>query len=109
LESPNQPWRIYLPDAILLQAIKWYHYALSPIGRCCLADTMSMTFYNPKLRNVIEAVLTPRKECQKYKNVQQGQGIITPRQTGLLPWSEIAINTIGPWTLDDNRSSNQSC
>jgi hypothetical protein len=47
LESPNQPWRIYLPDAILLWAIKWYHYTLSHIGCCCLADTMSMTFYNP--------------------------------------------------------------
>jgi hypothetical protein len=56
--------------------------------------------YNPKLRNAIEAVLTPCKECQKYKTVQHGHRTTAPRQTGLLPWSEIAVNTISPWALD---------
>jgi hypothetical protein len=30
--DPNQRWKIYLPDALLECAIRWYHLALSHIG-----------------------------------------------------------------------------
>jgi transposase InsO family protein len=36
----------------------------------------------------------------KYKSVQQGHGETTPREAGLLLWSEIAMDMIGPWTLE---------
>jgi transposase InsO family protein len=38
--------------------------------------------------------------CQKYKNVQRGHGETAPREAGLLPWSEIAVDMIGPWTVE---------
>jgi hypothetical protein len=63
-------------------------------------DTMSETFYSPKLCPSIEAIIMPCEHCQKYKNVQHGHGETTPREAGLLLWSEIAVDMIGPWTLE---------
>jgi hypothetical protein len=61
---------------------------------------MSETFYNPKLCLNVEAVLKPCEHCQKYKNVQRGHGETAPREAGLLPWSEVDVDMIGPWTLE---------
>ena len=58
-----------------------------------------MIFYHPKLRNTVEAVLKPCIHCQKYKNVLRGHGETAPREAGMLPWSEVAVDLIGPWTL----------
>jgi hypothetical protein len=32
--------------------------------------------------------------------VQHGHGETAPREAGLLPWSEIAVDMIDPWTLE---------
>jgi transposase InsO family protein len=61
---------------------------------------MSATFYSPKLCQSIEAIIKPCEHCQKYKNVQRRHGDTAPREAGLLPWSEIAVDMIGPWTLE---------
>jgi transposase InsO family protein len=45
-------------------------------------------------------MIKPCEHCQKYKNVQHGHGETAPREAGLLPWSEIAVDMIGPWTLE---------
>jgi hypothetical protein len=61
---------------------------------------MCLTFYNSKLRSAVEAALTKCSPCQEYKNVQRGHGETAPREAGLLPWSEVAVDLIGPWTLE---------
>jgi hypothetical protein len=57
LAEPNEPWKICLPDALLPQAIRWYHYVLSHIGQSCLYDTMSMMYYHHALRKFVEAAI----------------------------------------------------
>jgi RNase H-like domain found in reverse transcriptase/Integrase zinc binding domain len=95
----NRPWRIYLPHVLLESVVKWYHHVLSHVGQTRLTDTMSLTFYNPKLYKVVEAVVAPCAHCQHYKNVQRGHGATAPREADILPWSHVAVDTIGPWTL----------
>jgi hypothetical protein len=51
-----------------------------------------MTFYNPQLHKVVEAVVAPCAHCQRYKN-----GATAPREADILPWSHVAVDTI--WTL----------
>jgi Integrase zinc binding domain len=80
-------------------AVKWYHYMLSHVGQVRLTDTMSMTFYNPQLHKVVEAVVAPCAHCQHYKNVQQGHGTTAPQEADILPWSHVAVDTIGPGVL----------
>jgi transposase InsO family protein len=72
--TPDKPWRIYLPEALLTRAVQWYHHALSHVGQNRLMDTMSVTFYSPLLCKTIEAVVLPCAHCQHYKNVQSTQG-----------------------------------
>jgi len=47
-KQPQDPLRIYLPDELLVTAVRWYHLALSHIGSNRLYDTMSMHFFNLK-------------------------------------------------------------
>jgi hypothetical protein len=61
---------------------------------------MSATFYYPKLCSSVEAVIKPCQHCQKYKNVLQGHGKTAPTEAGLLPWSEVTVDMIGPWTIE---------
>jgi Integrase zinc binding domain len=69
-KAQDQTWHIYLPQDMLERATNWYHRALSHVGRNRLLDTMSLTFYNPQLHKIVEAVVAPCAHCQRYKNVQ---------------------------------------
>jgi transposase InsO family protein len=66
---------------------------------------MSETSYNPNLRSRVEALIKPCEHCQKFKNVKCGHGETAPREAGLLLWSEIAMDMIGPWTLEVGNQS----
>ena len=37
--------------------------------------------------------------CQKYKAQGRGYGHLPPKQALIQPWYEIAIDTIGAWTV----------
>jgi hypothetical protein len=58
-----------------------------------------MTCYSPLLRKTVEAVVLPCAHCQHYKNVQRGHGATAPREADILPWNQVAVDTIGPWVL----------
>jgi Integrase zinc binding domain len=100
LAEPNKPWKIYLPGALLPRAIQWYHLSLSHLRQSCLIDTLSMTFYHPKQRQTVVAMIQKCAVCQLYKNVQQGHGDTAPHAASVIPWSEVAVDTISPWTLE---------
>ena len=95
----SKSWKIYLPGEILSDAIQWYHLVLSHLGSQRLYDTMALHFYNPKLKNRIEELVSKCDACQRQKLVGRGHGAVAPREAALLPWREIAVDLIGPWTL----------
>jgi hypothetical protein len=77
-KQPQDSLRIYLPDELLETAVRWYHLALSHIGSNRLYDTMSMHFYNPKLKATAEKLVTTCDTCQKQKLVGRGHGQTAP-------------------------------
>ena len=97
--KPEDSLRIYLPDELLENSIRWYHLALSHIGSNRLFDTMSMHFYNPKLKAQVETIVSTCDACQRFKNHGRGLGELAPREAALIPWQEVAVDLIGPWTL----------
>ena len=99
ISEPNAPWKIYLSNELLQQAVQWYHLALCHAGMTRLYNTMSMHFYNPQLKHTIEDMVARCDTCQWYKAVGRGHGDTAPRETPLLPWREVAVDLIGPWTL----------
>ena len=100
IPNPNDSWKIYLPNALLEPSIHWYHHALSHIGGSRLYDTMSMHFHNAKLKNRIEEIVQRCDTCQRMKNVGKGHGHLAPREAPLVPWREVAVDLIGPWTIE---------
>jgi Integrase zinc binding domain len=90
--DPNQQWKIYLPDALLEHAIQWYHMALSHIGTRCLMDTMSATFYNPKLRSSVEAVIKPCSHVKNTRMSSMDMVKLLPERQGYPPGVKL------PWT-----------
>jgi RNase H-like domain found in reverse transcriptase len=107
----NKRFDIYC-DAIDLQlGAAILHHVLSLVGQARLIDTMSLTFYSLQLYKVVEAVVVPCAHCQRYKNVQRGHGA-APQEADILPWSLVAVDTIGPRVLSvQNRTdmSNSTC
>jgi hypothetical protein len=91
--------KIFLPNELFEPAIRWYHLALGHIGSSCLWDTMKMHFYNQHLKNRIEDIVSRCDTCQRLKRVGRGHGEVAAREAVLLPWREVAVDLIGPWTL----------
>ena len=65
--QPGDPLRIYIPDELLENSVRWYHLALSHVGSNQLFDTMSMHFYNRKLKSTIEKIVSTCNACQRFK------------------------------------------
>jgi transposase InsO family protein len=97
-EDITKPWKIYLPEALLDNAIRWYHLALGHIGSTRLLETMSLHFCNPELGSKVKAAKC--ETCAKEKNAGRGHGLLPAREASTHPWREIAVDMIGPWTLN---------
>ena len=69
IPETNAPWKIYLPNQLLEPVIQWYHLALSHVGASRLYDTMSLHFYNAKLKNKIDHFISTCDSCQWYKAI----------------------------------------
>jgi hypothetical protein len=99
IKEPHVPWKIFLPNELLEPATRWYHLALGHVGSARLGDTMTMHFCNRHLRNRIEDIVSRCDTCQRLKLVGRGHGEVAPREAALLPWREVAVDLVGPWTL----------
>ena len=100
IPAPQQPWKIYLPDSLLENAIRWYHLALGHLGQNRLHDSMAIHIYHPNLRNRVEDIVSRCDSCQRNKQVGRLHGEAPPREALATPWREIAVDSIGPWTLE---------
>jgi hypothetical protein len=99
INEPNAPWKIFIPNELFELAIRWYHLALGHIGSSHLWDTMLMHVYNRHLQNKIENIVSRCDTCQRFKLVGRGHGEVASREAALLPWQKVAVDLIGPWTI----------
>ncbi|KAG7340303.1 integrase core domain containing protein [Nitzschia inconspicua] len=79
----------------------WFDAANS-LGHCGvsrLADTLRMHFYHPQLQQTCESEVRKCDPCQRLKNVGRGHGETASREASLLPWQDVAVDLIGPWTI----------
>jgi transposase InsO family protein len=97
--TPGGEGKIYLPDCLLKDTVRWYHLALGHCGTTRLADTLRMHFHNPRLQQTCVEEVRICDPCQRYKNVGRGHGETASRDAPLLPWQDVAVDLIGPWTL----------
>jgi hypothetical protein len=60
---------------------------------------MSLHFYHRNLKKTIEDFISRCDTCQRLKLVGRGHGHFAPREAELMPWRQIAVDLVGPWTL----------
>jgi transposase InsO family protein len=97
--QPGAPWKIYLPTSLLTDIVRWYHLALGHAGISRLVDTLRMHCFHPRLQQVCEQEVGRCDPCQRHKNVGRGHGETATREATVLPWRDVAVDLIGPWTL----------
>ena len=100
--TAEMPWKICIPNAKLDNTIRWYHMVLNHTGISRLYGTITMHFYNPRLRTRIDEIVKACDACQRFKLTGKGYGKLPPREPPLVPWEEIAVDLIGPWKIQIN-------
>lgn len=95
-------WKIVIPHSLSEDLVRWYHLVLGHCGIQRLKDTVQTRFYIPgkSLQAICTGIVNNcPEECQKRKRANKQYGHLPPRQANLLPWNEVAVDLIGPWTL----------
>ena len=88
-----------IPETGLDYLVQWFHEALGHVGVNRLTATISNNFYHPRLSSRCRHLVQTCDTCQRYKLPGRGYGFVAPREAPLLPFSEIAVDLIGPWPI----------
>ena len=95
-EDPED-WKICLPENAVLPTIRWFHQVLNHPGQQRLFAAISARYYHPQLRSHVNHFVCD--SCQLYKIDGPGYGHLAPRETWVAPWTEVAVDLIGPWVI----------
>jgi transposase InsO family protein len=96
---PGKPWRIAIPTVMVDDIIRWYHLVLGHCGIVRLHQTIATHFVHPFLKARIERIVKSCDTCLRSKLPGAGYGLLPPREATLVPWYEVAVDLIGPWTI----------
>ena len=99
-DSPDEQWRIALPQQMLEETVKWFHQVMGHPGEKRLRQTLQQRYYHSKLRYTIDKFKC--EHCQWHKLSGKGYGLFPEREMRTAPWEEVAINLIGPWMVKVN-------
>eukprot|EP00957_Ditylum_brightwellii_P184795 14075753-Ditylum_brightwellii.AAC.1 len=100
-EHVNDPvglWRIALPSKLVAPVIVWYHHVLGHCDIKRLYDTINTRFKAPALQKQCEVYRCG--DCQRNKVFGAGFGQLPARYAALMPWSENAVDLVGPWKIN---------
>ena len=102
--NANNNFQFRLTDDMVRPIVRWYHAAtMHAEGMDRLESSIKRHFYHPMLRPTIRDVVRSCHICQTMKrdgNRQHGE--LAPREAIGIPWQQIHVDTIGPWSLRIN-------
>jgi transposase InsO family protein len=102
IPEPGQPWKICIPDNQLDGIIRFYHQALNHLGIRRTVDSIQLHFHHSRIRARAEHLINTCPVCQQFKQLGKGYGHLPPRDPQVVPWQEVAVDLIGPWTIAVN-------
>ena len=98
--EPNaHNWRIVVPNNLLSHLVHWYHSVLHHAGTENLKRSLNAVFWHPHMNKAVEERVHFCPICQQLKLSGRGYGEMPPREAKAQPWHEVAVDTIGPWTV----------
>ncbi|MHA7811731.1 MAG: integrase zinc binding domain-containing protein, partial [Marinobacter adhaerens] len=95
--DPEGSWKIALPTELMQPTLIWYHFVLGHCGVHRLYDTVRSRFFAPGLKRLCDEFRCD--DCQRNKLYGAGYGHLPARNAPLIPWNEVQVDLIGPWTL----------
>jgi hypothetical protein len=98
-QGNNDQWRIVTPQALIRDTIEWYHILLAHCGITRMIATIGTHFYFRNLKTHIEAYVQSCDICQRHKQPGQPYGHLPPRNDTAVPWEEVAVDLVGPWSV----------
>jgi hypothetical protein len=99
--QPDDQARICIPDSMLETMVSFYHQVLGHAGSSRIYQTMTKHFKHDKINEVAKRLTSTCDPCQRHKNSTLEYGKLPPRIANDVPWSDIAVDLIGPWTIRD--------
>ena len=84
---------------MLDEMIQWYHNILLHIGSDYLSTSIATLFSHPDLDCRVKAFISTCSDYQMYKHPGCGYGHLAPCKALFQPFTEIAVDTIGPWKV----------
>ena len=99
----DSPWKIVLPDNMLMPMAKWYHdLSAHSYGQERLENVIRRNFWNPQLREACRHVVSNCTICPQVRVPGRQYGELAPREVLIAPWSEVHLDFIGPWKIPLN-------
>lgn len=92
--------KIILPDKMMKQTIEWYHYVCGHVGIDRLYKSLNLFFYNKGMKGKIEDYISACDSCQRNKAPGPGYAELPPRNATEAPFEQVAVDLIGPWTIE---------
>ena len=98
--NSTRPPQIVIPTTLLQTFVIWYHLLLNHPGATRLFQTIHSNFYHPNLYNITTYITQRCDACQMFKNYSRGYGHLPPKQITMQPWNNVAVDLIGPWSIN---------
>ena len=107
-DNPSAQTKICIPDVLLEQMVAFYHQVLGHTGSTRVYMAMAQHFKHPKMLEMVKKLTSTCDSCQKNKRSTIEYGKLPPRIAGDVPWSDIAVDLIGPWKIRDQNGMDHS-
>jgi len=95
----NGPWRIFCSSVVAPTIIHWFHSVLIHPGSRRLYDTLSQHYYFHDMLRRIETYTKKCQHCIQVKEPTVNYGQLPPREASFQPFFEVAVDSIGPWSV----------
>ena len=97
----NQHNRVCLTDKMLPLIVDWFHKATAHnLGITRLQENLRFHFYHPRLLAEFRKQVSACDLCQRMKRGWRQYGLLASRDARSSPWSEVAMDCIGPWNIE---------
>jgi hypothetical protein len=99
VQATGNQWKIVIPEALVSDTIKWYYHIMGHVGSSQEYDSLCSIFWFPCMCRRIDNYVHGCNSCQQYKDAGCRQGQLPPREDTSVPFKEVAIDIVGPWSI----------
>jgi transposase InsO family protein len=99
-QTTDGQWRIVILEVRAADTITWYHHIMGHVDSSQEYNSIRSIFWFPHMCRRIDAYVHSCDTCQRYKDAGQGQGELPPREDTSVPFEEVTVNLVGPWSIN---------